>query len=203
MTRPNTGSKVAPSGAAATMSDSPTTREDRVSPTLPGGGRGIVNSAHLVSTKSPELSEFEFGLIIAAHGFQRWMTRCMAAAGIGDLGQLDVLVLHTVNHRARLKKLADICFVLNIEDSHTVAYSLKKLQKGGLVSTARKGKEALYATTPAGEAACLAYRDVRERCLIDSLHSLGLSNQEIGDLAQRLRALSGLYDQAARAATSL
>jgi predicted MarR family transcription regulator len=27
----------------------------------------IVTSAHLVSEKSPELSEFEFGLIIATH----------------------------------------------------------------------------------------------------------------------------------------
>ncbi|HSN80607.1 MAG TPA: transcriptional regulator, partial [Rhodoferax sp.] len=35
----------------------------------------IVTSAHLVSEKSPELSELEFGLIIATHAFHRWMTR--------------------------------------------------------------------------------------------------------------------------------
>ncbi|MGH8600346.1 MAG: winged helix DNA-binding protein, partial [Burkholderiales bacterium] len=72
----------------------------------------IVSSAHLVSPKSAELSEFEFGLIIAGHAFDRWMTRCMAAAGVKDMTPVDVLVLHHVNHRGRDKKLADVCFVL-------------------------------------------------------------------------------------------
>ena len=38
----------------------------------------IVSSSHLVSEKSPELSEFEFGLIVANHAFARWAVRCMA-----------------------------------------------------------------------------------------------------------------------------
>ena len=45
----------------------------------------IVSSAHLVSPKSPELSEIEFGLIIATNAFNRWMIRCMTAAGAKDL----------------------------------------------------------------------------------------------------------------------
>src|SRR5689334_23007955 len=77
----------------------------------------LVSSAHLVSAKSRELSEFEFGLIIAGHAFNRWVVRCMAAAGIKDLTTLDVLLLHHVNHRAREKKLGDISFMLNIEDT--------------------------------------------------------------------------------------
>ena len=75
----------------------------------------IVSSSHLVSEKSPELSEFEFGLIIAGHAFDRWMIRCMAAAGVKDMTPTDVLVLHHVNHRGTEKRTADICFVLNIE----------------------------------------------------------------------------------------
>ena len=82
----------------------------------------LVSSAHLVSEKSGELSEFEFGLIIAGHAFNRWVVRCMAAAGIKDLTTLDVLLLHHVNHRAREKKLGDIRFMLNIEDTHVVSF---------------------------------------------------------------------------------
>ena len=37
----------------------------------------IVSSAHLVSEKSAELSEFEFGLMIASEAFNRWVVRCM------------------------------------------------------------------------------------------------------------------------------
>lgn len=165
--------------------------------------RPIVSSAHLVSPVSGALSEFEFGLIIAAHAFNRWIVRCMAAAGIPDLGPLDVLVLHSANHRGRAKKLADICLVLNVEDTHTVSYSLKKLAKLGLVSGARKGKEIFYAPTEEGVAVCARYREVREECLIKSLSVLGYEEADIGQLADLLRGLSGLYDQAARAAASL
>ena len=59
----------------------------------------IVSSLHLVSQKSPELSEFEFGLIIANNAFSRWMVRCISAAGVKDMAPVDVLVLHHVNHR--------------------------------------------------------------------------------------------------------
>lgn len=164
----------------------------------------IVSSAHLVSDGAGELSEFEYGLIIAANAFNRWVVRCMAAAGLKDLGVLDVLVLHTVNHRKREKRLADICFVLNVEDTHTVNYALKKLIKAGLVQTSRRGKEAFYAATDTGVALCAEYRKVREACLIEALEALGsIENDEIGDTARALRALSGLYDQAARSATSL
>ena len=171
----------------------------------------IVSSAHLVSEGAAELSEFEYGLIVAGNAFNRWMVRCMAAAGAagaGDLGALDVMVLHSVNHRARDKKLADICFVLNVEDSHTVAYALRKLVKAGLVAARRSGKETLYATTKEGRAACERYRRVREDCLVAALGAFAGGapddlNRQVGTAADLLRALSGLYDQAARAAASL
>jgi predicted MarR family transcription regulator len=170
--------------------------------------RAIVSSAHLVSEGAAELSEFEYGLMVAGNAFNRWIVRCMAAAGAGDLGALDVMVLHSVNHRARDKKLADICFVLNVEDSHTVAYALRKLAKLGLVAACKSGKETLYATTKEGRAACERYRRVREDCLVAAMGAFagGSSddlNRQIGAAADLLRALSGLYDQAARAATSL
>jgi predicted MarR family transcription regulator len=164
----------------------------------------IVSSAHLVSPRSAELSEFEFGLIVAWNAFSRWAVRCMAAAGHDDARDLtitDVLLLHHVVHRARNKKLADICFVLNYEDTHVVAYSLKKLVSARLVRADKVGKEVLYSPTPSGEAAVQAYRVVREQCLVQSLDTE--LNADIGELARLLRTMSGMYDQAARAASSL
>ena len=170
--------------------------------------RKIVSSAHLVSEQSSEMSEFEFGLIVAANGFNRWITRCMAAAGQPEMSALEVMVLHSVNHRDRAKKLADLCFVLNIEDTHLVNYALKKLVKAGLVSGDKQGKEIFYTTSEDGEALCARYREVREDCLVSALGLLsggkaGALNKELGETAELLRALSGLYDQAARSATSL
>lgn len=165
--------------------------------------RLFVSSSHLVSEKSGELSEFEFGLIIAGHAFDRWVVRCMAAAGIRDLTTLDVLLLHHVNHRAREKKLGDISFMLNIEDTHVVSYSLKKLVSLGVIASEKRGKEVVFFTTAKGQDYIKRYREIREACLVSSLSADGSENLALGELARFLRSLSGLYDQAARAATSL
>ena len=163
----------------------------------------IVSSAHLASGQSAELSEFEFGLIIASNAFNRWAVRCMSAAGMKDMTITDVLVLHHINHRAREKKLADIAFILNIEDTHIVNYSLKKLHSLGLVKAERRGKEVLYSTNEAGQGLCTRYFVTREEVLVSGLTGDGMESFELSELARFLRILSGLYDQAARAATSM
>lgn len=163
----------------------------------------IVSSAHLAVGRGAEVSEFEYGMIICGHAFQRWIVRCMAAAGVKDLTPIDVLVLHHVNHRARDKKLADICFVLNVEDTHVVSYSLKKLVAAGLVKSERNGKEVLFATSARGQALIARYREVRDACLVASLNPDAADGAKLADVASLLRLMSGLYDQAARAASSL
>ncbi len=163
----------------------------------------IVSSAHLASGQSQELSELEFGLIVAGNAFNRWMVRCMNAAGLPELSPLDILVLHSVNHRNRAKKTADICLVLNVEDSHTVTYALKKLLKQEVVMSEKRGKETYYSVTEQGEAVCKRYREIREDCLVSSLRTLGFSGTDTGEVAGFLRGISGLYDQAARSAASL
>jgi predicted MarR family transcription regulator len=163
----------------------------------------IVSSEHLVSASSAELSEFEYALIMAGNAFNRWMVRCMSAAGVKDMTPVEVSLLHHVSHRDRRKKLADICFVLNIEDTHVATYALKKLVARGLVKSEKSGKEVFFSVTPAGREVCLRYRDVRESCLIATLQESGLSNAQIGEAAQLMRNASGLYDTAARAAASL
>jgi len=168
-----------------------------------GTDKAIVSSAHLAGSGPEGLSELEYGLIVASGAFSRWVVRCMAAAGWPDLAYLDVLALHSVNHREREKRAADICFVLGVEDTHTITYALKKLVRLGLVERQRRGKEAFYGVTDQGRQACETYGEVRQACLLDALAALGLEETALETAANRLRALSGLYDQGARAAASL
>lgn len=172
----------------------------RSGPTRPLGP--VVSSAHLADGSLPEVSELEFGLIVAGNAFNRWVVRAMAAAGFTDLSALDVLVLHSVRHRDRPKKLADICLVLNIEDTHTVNYAIKKLTRAGLVREGRQGKEKTVEATETGLAACARYREIREGLLLDAVGDLGLDAAQISHLASLLRLMSGQYDQAARAAAA-
>jgi predicted MarR family transcription regulator len=163
----------------------------------------IVSSAHLAAGALPGLSEVEFGLILVGHAFERWMVRCMGAAGVPDLSAVEVLALHTVRHRDRPKKLADICLVLGIEDTHVVSYAIKKLALAGLVTSKKVGKEKLVTATKAGSEACQRYHEIRERLLVRPVGSAGLPGSALSKLGALLRALSGHYDQAARSATSL
>ncbi|WP_295316856.1 winged helix DNA-binding protein [Roseobacter sp.] len=162
----------------------------------------VVSSAHLASGSFAEVSELEYGLILANHAFERWMVRAIAMAGFPELGALDVLVLHSVYHRDRPKKLADICLVLNVEDTHTVNYAIRKLKKAGLVKDGRQGKEKTVAATDKGAETCERYREIREGLLMRAVADLGLEPDQVSRAAGLLRLMSGQYDQAARAATT-
>lgn len=163
----------------------------------------IVSSGHLASGALPALSEIEFGLTMLNNAFSRWMVRCMTAAGVPDLSPVDILVLHNINSRNKPKTLADIALVLNIEDTHVVTYALKKLERLKLIKSGRRGKEKLVMATPAGVEACGRYAAMRETLLVESVLATEVSAEALSAIASRLRALSGHYDQAARAAASL
>ena len=162
----------------------------------------FVTSSHL-AVSYPELSEFEFGLIIAWNAFERWVARCMAAAAGGkhELAPVDVLVLHHVHHRRAAKRIADVCFVLNIEDTHVVSYSLKKLAAAGLVRGEKRGKEVFFSATAAGVELCERYRQVRDACLLPGFTKSDEEATRLSGIAQVLRGQAGTYDQASRVAT--
>lgn len=180
-----------------------TPRRDETDPPGPRRPTRILSSEHLADGDFPELSELEFGLIVAGNAFGRWVVRCMAAAGVPELALVDILVLHHVHHRARPKRLADVCFTLNYEDTHVVNYALKKLVGLGLVQAEKQGKEVLYRTTARGAALVMRYGEVRDDCLMPAIRDEHADHDALARVAQQLRLLSGLYDQAARAAASL
>lgn len=163
----------------------------------------IVSSAHLAAGGSPALSEAEFGLILAIRAFERWVVRCMAAAGEPSLSPLEVVMLNVVHHRDRPKPAADIALILDIEEAHVAAYALKKLEKAGLVAIRRNGKEKLVEATAQGVAACERYAAVREQLLVKGLRSSGPSEPTLSEVGEALRALSGYYNQAARSAATI
>lgn len=163
----------------------------------------IVSSAHLAAGASPALSEFEFGLILAVHAFERWIVGCMAASGVPNLSKIEVLILHSVRHRDRPKRFSDIARILDIEETHVVAYAVRKLEAAKLVATKRDGKEKLVSVTRQGIEVCTRYGAVREQLLVKPLRSSGPSEDVLSDLGEKLRALSGYYDQAARSAATV
>lgn len=164
----------------------------------------IVSSAHLAGSEDGwQLSELEYALTMTYNAFSRWMVHCMGAVGYKDFNPLDILILHNINHRGKEKRLSDIAFMLNIEDTHTVNYAVKKLIKAQLVSGRKSGKEIYYQTSDLGRDVCSRYGEIRRTCLLDAAEATMHDYNEIRHVAKVLRTVSGLYDQASRSAASL
>ncbi|KFB09681.1 winged helix DNA-binding protein [Nitratireductor basaltis] len=163
----------------------------------------VVSAAHLASGAMPALSEIEFAMTLMHHSFERWMVRCMAAAGVPGLQPIAVHLLHAVAHRGREKTLSELCMMFNIEDTHVVTYAIKKLDALGLVKSSRRGKEKTVQATQAGLDACARYHRVREKLLVASMKRLNLNENALSGIADMMRTISGQYDQAARSASSL
>ena len=162
----------------------------------------VVSSAHLARSQSPALSEIEYGLMVFSSAFNRWMVRCMAAAGLPGLSATEVAILHSVAHRGRERRMADIALVLDIEDTHVVSYAIKKLEAAGLIKTRRQAKEKLVQISEEGFEACRRYGQLREKLLLDLTRQAGLREEKLSENAALLRLLSGAYNQAARAAAT-
>ena len=171
-------------------------------PPLPEIGP-VVSSAHLADSALPALSEVEFALTMMNNAYQRWIMRCMTAAGGPAMSPLEVLILHLVYHRGRPKTLAEVCLILNIEDTHLATYAIKKLTQAKLLKAGRKGKEKTIGITEEGAALCKRYGEIREALVVRAARQLGHDPADISRVAALLRTLSGAYDQAARAAAAL
>jgi predicted MarR family transcription regulator len=146
------------------------------------------------------LSDFEFAMIVSANGFLQWVVHCAEAAGARGLSSLDVLVLHMVNHRARNKKLSDICLVMNVEDTHTVAYALKKLEEHGYVAHKHSGRDRIYYSSADGDAFCNAYRQIRHDNLVTALGDEGADFENIARMSKVLTQIGRYYLHASRVA---
>jgi len=161
----------------------------------------ILSSSHLVGENGLALSEFEYGLTLVHNAFQRWIQLCSNACD-QNLSPLDILVIHNVYHRKKPKRINDVAFTLNVDDTHNVSYSMRKMVKTGLLQHEKRGKETFYSVTSTGEEFCLEYAKIREKCLVQALEHMSIDDS-LGETAKLMRMLSGLYAQASRAASSL
>jgi predicted MarR family transcription regulator len=75
--------------------------------------------------------------------------------------------------------------------------------KLGLLDSEKRGKEVFYRTSESGRELCERYRKVREECLLEPIQKGGMAGEDLREIASALRVLSGYYDQASRAASSL
>ena len=191
------------------------TREKRAAGvTLPAAepeARGVANEtrpldlAHYSQwhlAKSPtELSEVELGMAILRvyESFTRWVQNGSMAVTPMDLGPPENLLLHAVRSQTRPRGALQVAQILNRNDLHNVMYSLKKLEKAGLVQRARDpgSKTHLYSVTPEGARVTEAYAALRRRLLIPQLELIGGARELMATATRVLTLMTGIYEEQA------
>lgn len=154
-----------------------------------------------VSTESAQLSELELTLTVLWNCVRRWMSQRSNATADGGLSDLDVFLLHLLVYRNKQLRGIDLAFALSIDDMHLVSYSLKKLARLGVISSAKKGKEVFYEATAKGKDHYLEFLNDRKKYLEPAMQFLS-RDLDLESLSASLRALSSVYEQAARSAAS-
>ncbi len=146
---------------------------------LPSASLGpIVSSGHLAAGRSRALRV----RIRPDHGQPRLHALDGALHGGGRrAGHLALRRAGAAQRQSpgKPKRLADICLVLNVEDTHLVNYSLKKLEKLKLVKGGKAGKEKTVTVTAAGQQACERYRSIRETLLVPSVLGSGVDPKKL------------------------
>lgn len=153
-------------------------------------------------TEGELLSELELSLTVLWNSVRRWTSQRTKASSHPALSDLDVFLLHLLVYRDRQLRGIDLAFALSVDDMHLVLYSLRKLLKAEMVTSSKVGKEVFYAPTEAGRAHYANFLKERSKYLEPAMRFITKGEHDFDSLINVLRALSGVYEQAARTAAS-
>ena len=152
-------------------------------------------------TEGERLSEVELALTVLWNSVHRWLSQRSQTSAVNGLSDLDVFLLHLLVYRNKQLRGIDLAFALSIDDMHLVSYALKKLNRLSLISGEKIGKEVFYLPTDAGRQHYFDFLKDRKKYLEPALKLVG-HDYDLESLGALLRALSGVYEQAARSAAS-
>lgn len=153
-------------------------------------------------SESELLSELEIALTVLWNSVRRWMMQRSKGGSIAGLSDLDVFLLHLLVYRDRPLRAIDLSFALSVDDMHLVTYSLKKLVRLGTITSKRVGKEVFYTAAEKGRRHYAEFIDDRTRYLEPAMKYITGGAYDLDAVNSLLRAVSGVYEQAARAAAT-
>ncbi len=148
----------------------------------------------------PALSELEFGMILLDHALRALDGPLHGRGRRASIFRRSTFWCCTPSLIADVPSASPTsALVLNIEDTHLVTYSLKKLDANKLLATGRRGSEKTVSLTPKGNEVVQRYRKVREALLVKSVKSAGLDEQRLsGDCRADAGAVRPLRSGRAR-----
>ena len=145
------------------------------------------------------ITEFEFSLMRIAAAYDRWIAECLATVARQALGSTCAAVLHLTALKNRPKTPAEIARLLNRDDVPNVIYSIRKLERAGLVERehSEQRKSAAYRITRRGRRVALDYAELRAQVLLAHVPRLEAGNEQLAGAKDLMDLIRGIYDQAA------
>lgn len=163
--------------------------------------KSLKASAALEGAEAERLSEIELALTVLWNSVHRWLSQRNQSTAVDGLSDLDVFLLHLLVYRNKRLRAIDLAFALSIDDMHLVSYALKKLARLKMIAGTKSGKEVFYTPTEAGKIHYFDFLKDRKKYLEPAMNSIA-HQYDLETLGPLLRALSGVYEQAARSAAS-
>ena len=164
----------------------------------------LVDSTWHIAQSEPEkrLTSFELELWRIFHGFLRWQEDCERCFNNYELSGGDISVLHVIRVRNNPKTIYDVARILNREDMYNMQYSMRKLERLGLIEkVAKKNKKmTVYTVTEKGQTDTDVFATARRNILVDLFKKeTGLKMEEVTEVLMKLKVL---YDEAGQIAVS-
>jgi predicted MarR family transcription regulator len=134
-----------------------------------------------------------------AAAFDRWTAECLERVAREPLGSVAAMVLHVIGLKNRPKTPAEIARLLNRDDVANVLYSIRKLERAGLIERDRseRRKTVAYRVTRRGRRVVDDYATLRAAVLLPRLPRLEGWEGQLAGAKDFIDLLRGVYDQAA------
>jgi len=163
-------------------------------------------AAHLVSTPHEfAVTQFEQGLICAAEAFYRFYGVLLGREGRRhNLSGHDNVILQQIMAASRPLSVADLARFANRDDIANIQYSLKKLQRAGLIAKARNAsvRETSYGVTELARQWTKDFVALRRALFTDPSAQILNFDEQLAISGKLLNTIAGFYDHGTRVMTS-
>jgi predicted MarR family transcription regulator len=150
-----------------------------------------------------DVTEVEYALMRSYEAFGRWQAECLATVIEFSASGPENALLHIIRMNDRPKSVRDLALMTNREDIPNIQYSLRKLLKGGFIKRTGSGRAGVtYEVTPLGQRVTERYADIREVLLIGAVKRIPDLADKLEEAARTLELMTGIYEEAARAAAT-
>jgi len=166
-----------------------------------GRSEDIDHQWHLGTTPQElAFAEFQHAMMCLSEAFFRFAGRSLAQiAGDQNMSGQDSVILQVIHSGNRPKSITDLQHFTNRTDVSNIQYSVRKLQKAGLVRRAKaEGRGAAYELTARGLEVVDAYVGSRRELLADFPEMDDRLIARLEDARRLAVTMTGLYDQASR-----